>query len=183
MSMKTRILIFVGTLALFGVIGLYLHEFQWFQNYLHPQNMILGSLALGLLVGILLGFRFQKKGEELVDKIQIWTVCIVVSLLPMPLLASLANRVFAAQKPVETQVQFWQTSKHIIRGGVGKSYLLVQEVNKLDVVGYFIFLIVDGEMVRVESKIPRFEQARQGETVTVPIRKGLLGVDFVEWQD
>lgn len=184
MSLKTRLLIFAGTLALFGVIGLYIHEFQWFQNYLHPQNMVLWSLAIGLLAGLGLGFYFQKRGEELVDRIQIWTVCIVIATLPMPLLASLSNRIFASQNPMETQVQFWQSSKHIIRGSVGsKPYLFIQQVNKEDVAGYFIFLIIDGEMVRVESKIPRFEGVEQGQTVTVPIRKGLLGVDFVEWQD
>lgn len=183
MNLKSKLLIFLGVLAIFGVIALYINEFKWFQNYLHPQNMILGSLLVGVLVGVLLGFRFQKKGEELVDKIQIWTVCLVVTLLPMPLLASLTNRLFAEQKPYETQVQFWQESKHIISGGIRMPLILFQEGNKRDVVGYFIFLIIDGEMVRVESKTSRFSEINQGDTVTVPIKHGLFNVDFVEWQD
>lgn len=183
MSLKSKLLIFLGTLGLFGVIGLYIHEFQWFQNYLHPSGMVVGSLVFGAVVGLGLGFYFQKRGEELVDRIQIWTVCLVLGVLPMPLLASLTNRIFAAQAATETKAQFWQTSKHVIKGGVGRPIFLLQDPNKQDVVGYFIFLIVDGEMVRVESKTPRFADNQQGDTVSVPIRKGLLGVDFVEWQD
>jgi hypothetical protein len=183
MSMKSKLLIFAATLAFFGVIGLYIHEFQWFQNYLHPTGMVVGSLLFGALVGLGSGFYFQRRGEELVDRIQIWTVCLVLGVLPMPLLASLANRIFAEQTPTQTQAQFWQSSKHIIKGGVGRPIFILQDPNKQDVVGYFIFLIVDGEMVRVESKTPRFEGVQQGDMVTVPVRKGLLGVDFVQWED
>lgn len=183
MSLKSKLLIFIGVLAILGLVALYIHEFQWFQNYIRPQSMILGSLVLGLLGGILLGFRFQKRGEEQVDKIQIWTVCLVVALLPMPLLASLTNRLFAEQKTYETQVQFWQESKHIISGGIRMPIFLLQDGNNRDVVGYFIFLLIDGKIVRVESKTSRFADRNQGETVIVPIRHGLFGVDFVEWQD
>ena len=83
MSLKSKLLIFLAVLAIFGVVALYAHELQWFQNYLNSQKMVLASLALGGMVGLVLGFRFQKNGEELVDKIQIWAVCIVVSILPI----------------------------------------------------------------------------------------------------
>ncbi|MBI1223784.1 MAG: hypothetical protein GC192_00990 [Bacteroidetes bacterium] len=181
MSMKFKLLVFFAVIAIFGVIALYVHEFQWFQNYIKPQKMVLGSLLVGLAVGIMLAFRFQKKEKDLVDKIQIWTVCIVTSILPMPLLASLANRFFAEQKPHETPVEFWEEKAHL----VGRSPTIYGfiEGNKKTEMGYFIFVIIDGELVRVKSKTPRFSNSVQGDTIVVPIKKGLFNVDYIEWQD
>lgn len=181
MSLKSKLLIFLAVLGIFGVIALYVQEFQWFQNYLNPKNMVLASLLFGLALGLALGFRFQKNGSELVDKMQIWTVCVVVSILPMPLLASFANRLFAEQKPHEAKVEFWEEKQHLI-GRSPTIYGFIEGNNKTEM-GYFIFLIIDGELVRVKSQTPRFPNISQGDSVVVPIRKGLLGVDFVEWED
>ena len=107
MSMKSKLLIFLGVLAMLGVVALYVQEFQWFQNYINSRNMVLGALALGGLLGFGLGFYFQKTGEELVDKMRIWITCFIVPVLLMPLLASLTNRLFAERKIHETKVEFW----------------------------------------------------------------------------
>ncbi len=181
MSLKSKLLIFLAVLGIFGAIVLYVQEFQWFQNYLNPSKMVWGSLLLGLAVGVVLGYRFQKNGEELVDRIQIWTVCIIVAILPMPLLASLTNRLFAEQNAHETKVEFWEEKAHLI--GRSPTIYGFIEGNKKNEMGYFIFVIIDGELVRVKSKTPRFANAVQGDTVVVPIRKGLFNVDFVEWQE
>ena len=176
MSFKTKMLIFLALLSLAGVIVLYVLEFQWFQNYLSPKKMVIGSLLLGVLIGLLLGFRFQKHGEELVDKIQIWSVCLVVSMLPMPLLASLANRLFAERETNETQVAFWDQ-----KANLSNIYGYIKGEPKANL-GYYIFVIMDGEIVRLKSMEPRFPNAVQGDRVSVPVRRGLLGANFVDWQ-
>ena len=115
------------------------------------------------------------------DKMQIWTVCLFVSILPMPLLASLTNRLFAEQKIHETQVEFWEEKAHLV--GRSPTIYGFLEGNKKNEMGYFIFVIINGELVRVKSKTPRYANTIQGEAVIVPIRKGLLNVDFIDWQD
>ncbi|MCF8244448.1 MAG: hypothetical protein K9J37_00110 [Saprospiraceae bacterium] len=181
MSMKSKLLVFVGVLAMLGIIALYVQEFQWFQNYINPRRMVFGALALGGLVGFGLSFYFQKNGEELVDKIRIWITCLIVPVLLMPLVASLTNRLFAERKVHETKVEFWEEKRHLI--GRSPTIYGFLEGDKKDDMGYFIFVIINGELVRVKSKTPQFPNAVQGDSVVVPIKKGLLNVDFVDWQD
>ena len=50
MNLKSKLLIILGVVALFGVIVLYVQEFRWFQNYLNPRKMVLGSLLMGLVL-------------------------------------------------------------------------------------------------------------------------------------
>jgi hypothetical protein len=181
MNLKTKLLIWLGVLALLGVVAVYVNEFKWFQNYISPQKMVLGSLGVGVLTGFFLGYHFQKYGGEIVEKLRIWTACLVVPILLGPLAASLINRLFAVREIHQTPVTFWEEKVHL----VGKSPTIYGflEGSKKDELGYFIFLVMDAEIVRVKSKTERFPDMEQGETVTVPLRKGLLGVDFIEWQD
>ncbi len=173
MSLKTRLLIFFSVLALFGIIILYVLEFQWFQNSFGVQRLVIGALVAGLIVGAMLGLVYQKRGDDLVEKMQIWTACIIVPVLLMPLLASLTNRLFAEQaKP--TEVQFWDEKAYTLnRYGVLKG-------DKIDTVGYFIFVIKDGEMMRLENETPVFPTAKKGDTVEISIQRGLWGIEFVE---
>lgn len=176
MNLKTRLVIFFSVLALFGIVILYVLEFQWFQNSFGVQRLVIGALGAGLFVGVILGFVFQKRGDDLVEKMQIWTACIIVPVLLMPLLASQTNRLFAEQaKP--TKVQFWDEKAYTLnRYGVLKG-------DKIDTVGYFIFVVKDGEMVRLEHETPVFETAKKGDTVEISVRKGLFGIEFVEMRD
>ncbi len=177
MSLKTRLLIFFAVLALLGVVVLYVLEFQWFQNYLDLRPMLLGSLVVGILLGIFLGFRFQKSSDDLAEIMQIWSACVILPLFLMPLFASLANRLFAKQAIEQIQVEFWEEKAYIqSRYGILKG-------EKLDKTGYFVFVVKDGEILRLQSKTPRFPNAKKGDKVNLPLRKGLFGTDFVDWPD
>jgi len=181
MSMKSKLLIFLGVLSIVGLIVLYVNELGWFHNYFYPKNMVLGSLFVGLVIGLALGFRFQKLGEELVDKAQIWTVCVILALLPMPLLASLANRLFAERHTYEVKVEFWDEKEHLI-GRSPTIYGFLEGEKKAEL-GFFIFVIMDGEMIRLKSRTPKFSHLSKGDTVSIPLRKGLFGVAYVDWQN
>jgi hypothetical protein len=176
MSTKSKLLIILGVLALFGAIVLYMFEIQWYQNYLQPGNMVIGSLVLGMLIGISLGYRLQNTAAEMVDKMRIWVVCFVVSILPMPLLASLTNRLFSSNVQ-EMEVVFWSEKADLsqpfgyIKGESGANF------------GHYIFVVVDGKIIRLKSKAPRFPFAVEGDIVKIPVRKGLWGADYVAWQE
>ena len=173
MNLKTRLAIFFSVIALFGVIVLYVLEFQWFQNSFEVQRLVTGAVTVGLFVGVLFGLVFQKKGNALVEKMQIGTACLIVPVLLIPLLASLTNGLFATQA-VPTEVQFWEEKAYTLnRYGMLKG-------DKVDTVGYFIFVIKDGEMMRLENETPVFPTAKQGDTVKISTRKGLWDIEFVE---
>lgn len=174
MSGKSRILILLGTLALVGIVVLYVLEFQWFQNYFNPVKLVIGSLAVGLALGLVLALRFQKKADELDEKMQLWAACLIVPLLFMPLLGSLTNRFFAKQAELE-EVVFWEeTSFSKLPYG-----LLKGEKPKPD--GFYIFVVREGEMVRLESKASMYPGALQGDKVKLAVKRGLFGVDYADF--
>ncbi len=174
MGLKTKLLVFAAILAVLGTIVLYVLEFQWFQNYFRAKRLVMGALAAGLVSGLTIGFLFRKKADEQVEKMQLWAACITLPLLLMPLLASLTNRLFA-QQPKPTPVEFWEEKAFTMnRYGQLKG-------QRPDTSGYYIFVVKEGEMVRLESDEPVFLTAQKGDTVLLPVRKGLFGVAFVDW--
>jgi hypothetical protein len=174
MSLKTKLLIFAAVLAVFGTIVLYVLEFQWFQNYFGAKRLVMGALAAGLVLGLAIGFLFRKKADEQGEKMQLWATCITLPLLLMPLLASLTNRLFAQQSRL-TPVEFWEEKAYTMnRYGQLKD-------QRPDTSGYYVFVVMDGEMIRLESDEPVFPTAQKGDTVLLPVRKGLFGVAFVNW--
>ncbi|MCC6724805.1 MAG: hypothetical protein IT258_09870 [Saprospiraceae bacterium] len=174
MSTKTKLMAFLAIVGLLGIIVLYVLEFQWFQNYFGLQKLILSALVMGVVTGLALGFFIQKKVKEQVERIQLWATCLLVPVVLMPLLASLANRLFAEQ-PRPTAVEFWEEKAYVMnRYGQIKG-------ERSEASGYYVFVVKDGSMVRLESDHPMFPTAKQGDTVEVPVRKGLFGVEFVDW--
>lgn len=174
MSIKTKLIIFLSLAALLGTIVLYVLEFQWFQNYFGAKKLVVGAIVAGLVLGVLLGFLLRKKAREQVEKIQVWAACIILPTLFMPLFASLANRLFAEQaKP--TKVVFWEEKAYLqSRYGQIKG-------ERPEPSGFYVFVIKDEGMVRLESDKPVFPLTQKGDTVEIPIRHGLLGFDFAEW--
>ncbi len=174
MENKTKLFIIFSVLALLGVVVLYVLEFQWFQNYIEARNLVIGALIAGLIIGILLGLFYQKKAKELVDKIQLWVTCLIIPTLLMPLFASLTNRLFAGP-PRPTKVEFWEEKAYVqSRFGQIKGERPAPS-------GYYVFVVKDGEMVRLESEEPVFPDAQKGDTVEILVKKGLFGVLFVVW--
>jgi hypothetical protein len=174
MRIKTKFFIFLSMMALLGVIVLYVLEIQWFQNYFEAKNLVVFALLAGVAIGVLLGYLLRNKAKEQVEKMQLWVACLIIPVLLMPLIASLANRLFAEQA-TPTKVEFWEEKAYLMnRFGQIKG-------ERMEPSGYYIFIIKNGEMVRLESDKPMFPNAQKGDTVEVPIRKGLFGVAFVDW--
>ncbi|MBK8564829.1 MAG: hypothetical protein IPN76_16200 [Saprospiraceae bacterium] len=174
MNIKTKLYILFSLLALLGTVILYVLEFQWFQNYLGAKKLVLGAILAGLAVGILLGYLLRKKAKEQVEKMQLWAVCIILPVLLMPLFASLANRLFAEQ-PKPTKFEFWEEKAYLMsRFGQIKG-------ERPEPSGFYVFVIKNGEMVRLESEKPVFPNAQKGDSVELLVRNGLFGVEFVDW--
>ena len=46
------------------LMTLYVYEFDYFGNTIHFENLFWKAMAFALLVGVFLGWRFQKKGKS-----------------------------------------------------------------------------------------------------------------------
>lgn len=176
MNLKTRLSIFISVVAIFLVIVLYVLEFQWFQNSFDTKKLVVGSLLMGLAIGGFIGFAMQKYGRDWVDKAQIWMVCLVVPLLLMPLIGSITNRVFANQAQ-ETKVVFWG-EKAFITSRFGKL-----EAMSADTTGFYIFIVKDGAIQRLSWPASKFPNAQRGDTIELPVRKGLFGIELVDFSN
>ncbi len=174
METKTKFTILFSLLALLGTIVLYVLELKWFQNYFEAKKLVVGALLVGAAIGVLLGYLLRNKAKEQVEKMQLWVTCLIIPVLMMPLFASLTNRLFAEQS-TPTKVEFWEEKAYFqSRFGQIKG-------ERMEPSGYYVFIITNGEMVRLENGKPVFPNAQKGDTVKVPIRQGLLGFDFIDW--
>lgn len=161
-----------GFLIIFLIV-LYVFEFSHFNRTLNARRLVVGSLLVGVILGVILGRRFQDSGEDMTEKIQIYVFFIFICGLFMPLFGSLANRLlsFSAATPVPVEFveekPFYSSLYGMLRGERART------------TGYYLFFYKDQRLHRIENKQPMFPNAQQGDTVAVPVKRGLFGVEFV----
>jgi hypothetical protein len=161
------------TLGLLGLVVLYVLEFPYFDRTLNVRSLIGWSVAIGVLLGAWLGYRFRHQAGDLTEGIQLYVFFIVMSALFMPLFGSLSNRMLTWRKAVPVPVEFIdQEARYASRFG------LIKEVEvKLN--QYFIFFYKDQELYRIKSDVPLFSGKVQGDTVRLPMKRGLWGYEVV----
>jgi hypothetical protein len=125
---------------------------------------------------VLIAFRLQKSAEDSVARMQIWAACLILCALFAPLVGSLINRLFSIRAAPQTFLFFDERPYASSRFGW-------IEGEKISPDGYYIFITRNGKLERIESKKPRFEGVERGAEVELPVRKGLLGFDVVQFSD
>jgi len=166
---------FAIALALLGLIALYALEFRYFNRMLHASGLVGWSLLAGALIGALLGYRFRHRGEDRVERVQIYLFFIVLTALFMPLFASLSNRLLAMQEPRQVPVEFVkEEGRYANRFGIPE-----QDTVQAD--QYFIFFYKDGGIYRIKSESPLYPGKERGDTITIPLQRGLWGYELVSW--
>lgn len=173
-SRSKRLLIWLGFVLLLLLFYLYVREFRYFSNTFEVGRLILYSMIPGAVVGGLLGWRIQKEQRDPVDRIRTFLLVFLPIVLFAPLLGSLSNRL-PGTPPVENRsFEFWENDARISsRFGLTKG-----EKPKPD--AYFLYFVRAGKIERIKSKTPLYETARRGDTITLPIRRGLWGYEWVE---
>lgn len=159
--------IILGIIVFFVLVVLYANEITWMNNTFDRNSMILTAVMLGVLVGLGAGYQLYRPEREQLETFQIFIGSIVVGALIMPLFLSLANRIASPNGIVPTNVEFVENDA-FQSNRFGK---IAQENPD----GYHTFVIWKGEIKRIYSPVPIYENAQKGDTVTLPIKKGLLG--------
>jgi len=136
--------------------------------------MVFIAIFVGFLLGILFSYKMtnDNKEMEILTKFKIWVALLICCSLIMPLLVSFTNRVLSFRGVEESPVTYVQS-----QGFYADRYGLLDSAEPD---GYFIFVLKDGELVRLKTRENPFPTAKENETVLLPLRKGFWGFDYVD---
>jgi len=108
------------------------------------------------------------------ERIQVYTFCIVLSTVFMPLLGSLSNRLLSPYSPESRTFEFVKEEAYFAdRFGMIKGELPQPS-------GYYLFFYRDGHLERLSTKEPLGEGLEKGDTLSLTIKKGLWGFEWVK---
>lgn len=163
-------------LSFLGLIALYALEFYYFKRTFGIKTMALVAAGIGAVIGAILGGALSRKAEDAVDRIQVFLFCIVLTAGFSPLLASLSNRLLSPHPLKWESVQFFEEKPYISeRFGIMKG-------EKVKPRGYNLFFIRNGTLERIDNRLPLSVKPQRGDSLQIPVRKGLWGVEWVgEW--
>lgn len=153
------------------LFAFYVYEFDYIGNTIHFKNLLWKFMLAACLIGVYLGWRFQSKGEEQIDKIRIWSIAILLPMFFAPWLGSLTNRLFASGKTV------YQTVEFIEEKPFSKSYKDIFEIMELEADGCFLFIFHEGEIHRLKRDQCTFFNNKNGDKISLPMTEGFWGYD------
>ncbi len=151
---------------------LYTLEVNPLNRTLHADRMMAISLVIGLAIGILLGYYFQKAATEIVGRIRTYAVCIMLSVLVLPLLVSLSNRLLSFQAVENIPIEFIEESPRY------SSRFGAYEAAQAD--SYVTFFYKAEQLHRIQTPQSIFPNAQRGDQMNLPIKKGLWGFEIVQ---
>lgn len=163
-----------GSLGLFllAMIVLYVFEFPYFSNTFGVQKLVFISLIIGAIIGIVIGYLLRKDAEDLTERIQYYVFFIILSMIFMPLLASLSNRLFSFQKETTEQVRFVEiTPFYADRFGILKN-------EKVKPNAYHTFFYRENDLCYIRTKSNVYTSAQPGESISIQTREGFWGFDY-----
>ncbi len=164
-----KIIAWLCVLGLIALIILYAIELGHIGNTIGYLNLIWKSILISIFIGVLLGRQFQGKGEELVDKIRIWSACILLPAFFAPLLGSLTNRNLSDHISESKTFEFIEE-----KAFVSSAYGLQKRPD-----GCYLFVFYDGKIERFKRKECHYLALKRGEEISLTIKKGLWGYEVV----
>jgi len=171
--MKTYLLYIGITIGIIATFFLYAFEFQYFNRTFHMQALATWAIALGVIVGVLVAIRLQKGADNRLERIQVFIACIVIAVMLFPLLASLSNRLLSPQSVESVLVEFVEEKPYYgSRFGFGES-------GQMEPTYYRSFVYRDEDLLEIQTEQPLFSGASRGDTVQLPVKKGLWGIEYV----
>ena len=172
-SISIRLLALAGVLFFFGLVWLYTREFPVFGNTIGVRGLLIGCLLSGALAGGALLYALRHRLMPWENHLPEVFTLLFFSILFIPLLGSLLNR---AGGQVEYQPFEFVSETPYIASNYG---LLKGE--KIKPSGYALHVKENGRLYRFQYKTQAyFPLTKPGETVLLPVRKGLLGFRVVE---
>ncbi|NNE30267.1 MAG: hypothetical protein HKN16_11560 [Saprospiraceae bacterium] len=164
--------IILGLVLFFVPIIGYSIQLPFFQNCFNLTR-ILGIYAIvGAAIGLALGIILLQKQEEDFHKLQIGIAGIVIGVLLFPLLFISLNRILPTSTSEILKVPV--VSVHEVRqsrfGDLGLD---------LEAEGYYIFVLVDEEVLRLHSESTKdVEEITEGAITELEFHRGILGLKW-----
>ncbi len=162
-------------LLLIGLIVIYVLEFPYFSNTFEVEKLVYASLAVGLIIGLALAMLLGRHIQNDIDRYRVWALFIVFCTGFAPLFGSLTNRLLSPYDVQNQQFQFIAEESY----AASRYGFIVGEKVKAE--GYFIYVIKDDKVERLKSKQERFRDIPENTQIDLPVRKGLFGFEFIEW--
>ncbi len=163
-------------LLMIGLIVLYVLEFPAIRNTFKPGRLIWGAVIIGAVIGLVVGWFFQRTLFELVDKLRSFAFFIFVFAFFAPLFASWSNR-FLSPYAIEER-----SCELIAKKAFYSERFGFMKGEKPKPAGYYIFVYDGKEIQRIVSRDGRFLSFSEGDTLKLPVKKGLWGIKFFAFQ-
>lgn len=169
----TRRTIFLLVILFFSLMTLYANEIQYWGRYLNRKQFLIFSTLTGLIIGLLVSWRVsrQLKPDWLV-RIRSSLAITLGTLVFFPLLISLTNRALPRSGPATTEVEFVrEEGRFTSRFG---SAVAPKKPST-----HFLFFYRGSHLHRVQYNHSHYPDEQEGDTIAIPLRKGLWGFEWV----
>lgn len=168
-TLKERVIYTGLGLVFLGMLVLYVFEFPHFDRTGDVSYLVLFAGVAGVLTGALIARNYRHVAKGPTETMQIYVFCIGVSLMFMPLLVSLSNRLLSFHPFEEEKALVLEADKRITeRFGILKGDKIPGQKIRMTVeINHQIMRYTTDE---VDSKLPM-----RGDTILVKTRQGLWG--------
>jgi len=179
MSVQTptpRILLFglVGMGLFLGFIFLFSLELAQIRHTLNNMHLLLWMALAGFFIGAGLALWINTRVKDSYDRFRIGTASIILSMLLTPMIGHLINRTFTSSVEKVT-AEFIDVEPYI------SEPMGVLEGEEVQIDGYYVFLVHEGALIRVEHPTNPYPNATKGQMVDLPLRTGLFGYQIVSF--
>ncbi len=170
---KTKLIAWAIVLIIVGLIVGYALEFKHFSNTLYVERLVSAGLVAGAALGAWIGHSLARRETTIVGKARWWVSSLALSILFMPLIASWVNRLPLSSSTKQITVEFIE-EKPFAQERFG-----LLEGKKIAPDGYYIFVMYQGEIIRLRAGKQQFPGRKRGDIIQLEVRKGNLGFDWV----
>ncbi len=150
-----------------------MHEVPYFSNTFQTGYLITRSAFAGAILGFLTSTFFHSPGNDSIEKFQTSALFIFLFLMIAPAGMNWLNHHFASETRYERVRFLKESGVQTSRFGVLKGENLKNDL-------YYTEFLRNDLVERIRSTHPLFTGIKHGALIDIPVKKGLLGFDFVE---
>jgi hypothetical protein len=165
----------LAALIIISSIVLYVTQFDHFGKMLDTKYFLILSTFIGIILGSLVGRRFAAGVKEAYEQMRVYVICIMLSIVFMPLIIGLMNRYLDFRSPQTVSVQLLD-----LQARVDQPFGHIKG-EKVAVTQFYNVILLDEKIIKFTSKTTPFSKDRLGEMIDVPVCRGFLGIRYLDF--
>ncbi|MCB0707245.1 MAG: hypothetical protein KDC34_18135 [Saprospiraceae bacterium] len=170
---NSKLIYWIIALAVLGLVAWAAYEITTWQNLLGLGNFPLWACLAGGITGLFVANRVAGTFDDSIDRIRVLAFSFFGGLILFLALSSFMNRVFAGPSKSVPVAFVKQEAFGASRFG------LLQDSIKAD--GYYLYFQRPNKpLERIRLRYPYPTPPQEGDQITLPIRKGLFGIEIVD---